>query len=129
MASSTNNLTLLINRQDANLTNVENRTIGAFSFAGVTGEFDIRQAPDTSNHVLDLPTTLILQFYFKNTHSAANITLIGTPQGGSSATLIKLGPGDTFLFWCVGTSATRGFTALSYTSDTTGATFEFFIGG
>lgn len=129
MASSTNNLTLVINRQDASLVNVENRTIGAISFGGVCGEFDVRQAPDTSNHALDLPTTLILQFYFKNTHATANITLIGTPQGGASVTLTKLGPGDVFVNWCSGTSATRGFTALSYTSDTSAATFEMFIGG
>ena len=129
MASSVNNLTMLINRQDASGVNVENRNIGAVSFSGVSGEFDVRQAPGTSITTLDLPTTLVLQFYFKNTHSAANITLTGTAQGGSTQTLCVLPPGGVYVYWAPVTSTTAGYTQLRYTSDTTGATFEMFIGG
>jgi hypothetical protein len=129
MASSVNNLTMLINRQDASGVNIENRSVGAISFSGVSGEFDVRQAPGTSITTLDLPTTLALQFYFKNTHSAANITLTGTPQGGSTQTLCVLPPGGIYVYWAPVTSATAGYTQLRYTSDTSGATFEMFIGG
>lgn len=129
MAQSTNNLTLVINRQDANGVNVENRTVGAISYAGVAGELEIRSAPDTSSHSLDLPTTLVLQVYIKNTHATANLKITGTPQGGASAVLVDLGPGDVFVVWCGGTSGTRGYTALSYQADTSGCTFEYFFGG
>lgn len=128
MAASTNNLTLVINRQDANGVNVENRTIGAISDAGTAGEYDIRQAPDTSSHSLDLPTTTVIVVHIRNTHATAVITITGTISGGSSQTICKLGPGEEFIKWGQGTS-TYGFTALSYQSDTTGATFEMFLGG
>lgn len=127
MSASVNNLTLLINRQDADGTNVENRTIGSVSFSGTAGEFEIRQAPDTSQHTLDLPTTQVNQFYFKNTHASAIITLVGTVNGGSSQTLAVLEPGGVFCVWQATTG--KGYTDLKYTSDTSGATFEMFLGG
>ena len=129
MSSSVNNLTMLINRQDSSGVNVENRNIGAISYSGVAGEFDVRQAAGTSITTLDIPTTTVLQFYIKNTHSAANITVTGTPQGGSTQTLCVLPPGAVFVYWAPVTSVTAGYTQLRYTSDTTGATFELFIGG
>ena len=126
---SQNNLTLNINRQDANGVNIENRTIGAVAYAGLAGEFDVRTAPDTSQHTLDLPTTIVLQFYFKNTSPAANFTIVGTPQGGSGVTLAVLPAGGVFVYWAPATSASAGFTSLKYTSDTAGATLEMFLGG
>lgn len=128
MAQSTNVLTAVINRQDANGVNVENRSIGA-SFAGAAGEFEIRSAPDTSSHSLDLPIALVLQAYIKNTHATANLKITATPQGGASAVVVDLGPGDVFIVWSAGTSATRGYSAISYQADTTGCTFEYFFGG
>lgn len=127
MASSTNNLTAVIIRQDSSGVNIENRSIGQISFAGSAGEFDIRQAPDTSQHSLDLPTTQVNQFYFKNTHASALITLAGTVNGGASQTLAILEPGGVFMVWQAITG--KGYTALAYTSDTSGATFEMFLGG
>lgn len=128
MASSVNNLTLVVNRQDSNGVNVENRTIGSVTFNGVCGEYDIRQAPDTSSHSLDLPTTEVNNFIFLNTHASATITLTGTINGGSSQTIAKVGPGGVCVpVWA--TAAGKGFTALSYQSDTIGATFEMFLGG
>lgn len=127
MAASVNNLTLVINRQDANGVNVENRTIGSISFSGVSGEFDIRQAPDTSSHALDLPTTEVNQLYVKNTHATAKITITGTITGGSSQIIATLEPGSVLVVWQ--TVAGKGYSALSYQSDTSAATFEMFLGG
>jgi len=129
MASSVNNLTLLINRQDSSGVNIENRSVGAISFSGVTGEFDVRQAPGVTIQTLDLPTPIVLQFYFKNTHTTANITLTLTPQGGAAVVTAVLPPGSIYVYWATATSATAGYTTMKYTSDTTGATFEMFLGG
>lgn len=127
MAQSTNNLTLVINRQDANGVNVENRTVGSVSYAGAAGEFEIRSAPDTAQHTFDLPTTTVLQIYIKNTHATGKLTIVGTVSGGASQTVCKLGPGDVLVIW--GATNAEGFTDLKYTADTTGTTFEYFFGG
>lgn len=130
MAASTNNLTLLINQQDSSGVNIINRSVGAVSYGGVAGEFDKRTlAADTSSHSFDLPAMNVLQFYFKNTHATAVITLTGTVQGGASQVLTKVQPGGIFCNWCASTSATAGYTALSYQSDTASATAEMFLGG
>jgi len=129
MSASQNNLTLLVNQQDANGVNIVNRSIGAVAYAGIVGEFHDGILTDTSSHDLDLPTTNVLQFYFKNTHATAVITLTGTIQGGASQSIAKIQPGGVFVNWCASTSATAGFTALSVQSDTANATFEMFLGG
>lgn len=127
MAASVNNLTLVINRQDANGVNVENRTVGAISYSGQAGEFDVRQSPDTSSHSLDLPATTVYQVYIKNTDAAATLTITGTVSGGASQTICKLPPGAVFVYWTA--TGANGFTALSYQSDTSGSKFEMFLGG
>ena len=130
MAASTNNLTLLINQQDSSSVSIINRTIGAVSYGGVAGEFDKRTlAADTSIHALDLPCANVLNFYFKNTHATAVITLTATVQGGSSQVIAKVQPGGVFVYWSPVTSATAGYTAISYTSDTASATAEMYLGG
>ena len=129
MSASQNNLTLLVNQQDANGVNIVNRSIGAVAYAGIVGEFHDGILTDTSSHDLDLPTTNVLQFYFKNTHATAVITLTGTIQGGASQSVTKIQPGGVFVNWCASTSATAGFTALSIQSDTANATYEMFLGG
>ena len=130
MAVSTNNISLVLNQQDINGVNVLNRLVGAITYAGVAGEFDVRTgAADTSSHAFDLPATNVLQFYFKNTHATAVVTLTGTIQGGSSQSLAKVQPGSIFVNWSAATSATAGFTALSYQSSVASATFEIFMGG
>lgn len=127
MSASVNNLTLLINRQDSSGVNVENRSVGAISYSGSAGEFDVRAAPDTSQHTLDLPATTVYQVYIKNTHATATLTVVGTVTSGSSQTICKLPPGAVFVYWTA--TAANGFTDLKYTSDTTGGTFEMFLGG
>lgn len=127
MSASTNNLTLVINQQDASGVNIVNRTVGAISYAGAAGELEVRQAPDTAQHTLDLPTTQINQVYIKNTHATGILTLVGTVNGGASQTLAVLEPGGVFIVWQAVTG--KGYTDLKYTADTTGTTFEMFLGG
>lgn len=130
MSLSQNNLSLIINQQDVNGVNILNRLVGAISYDGTAGEFDSRTlAADTSSHTFDLPTTNVKQFYFKNTHATAVVTLTGTVQGGSSQVLAKVQPGGVFVSWSPVTSATAGYTALSYQSDIASATAEMFLGG
>ena len=129
MSASQNNLTLLVNQQDANGVNIVNRSIGAIAYAGIVGEFHDGILTGTGSVTLDLPTANVLQFYFKNTHATAVITLTGTIQGGASQSIAKIQPGGVFVNWCASTSATAGFTALSVQSDTANATFEMFLGG
>lgn len=129
MSASVHNLTMVINRQDANGVNIENRTVGAISYSGVAGEFDVRQAPDTAQHTFDLPTTTLLQIYIKNTHATGILTIVGTPSGGASATLGKIGPGGVFTYWAAATGSGVGYTDLKYTADVSGTTFEMFLGG
>src|SRR5262245_18691990 len=129
MAAS-NNLTLLINRQDTNGVNVVNRTVGAVSFAG--NKFEKEQktlAADTNIHAFDLPCALVLQVYFKNTHASANILLTMTMQGGAAVAAARVPPGGVYTYWAPVTGSTVGFTAISYTSDVASATCEFAFGG
>lgn len=126
-----NNVSLLVNQQDGvSGVNIVNRSSGVISYNGVAGEFDKRTlAADASSHAFDLPATNVLHFYFKNTHTTAVVTLTGTVQGGASQVLAKVQPGGVFCNWCASTSATAGYTALSYQSDTASATAEVFLGG
>lgn len=126
--SVTNNLTLVINQQDADGVNILNRSIGAISYEGSVGEFESGKLTDTSEHQQTLPVTTVFQFYFKNTHASAKITVAWTPSGGAKSTIQVVQPGGELSFWHpVVTSG--GFTALYYTSDVANATFEHFIGG
>lgn len=130
MSLSQNNVSLIINQQDANGVNLVNRLVGAISYDGVAGELDVRTlAADTNIHALDLPATNVLQFYFKNTHATAVILLTCTIQGGAAQSTTKVQPGGVFVNWCASTSATAGYTAISYTSTVASATCEMFLGG
>ncbi len=126
-----NNVSLLVNQQDGTSgVNLINRSSGVVSYDGVGGEFDKRTlAADTSIHSFDLPATVVLQFYFKNTHATAVILLTGTIQGGSTQSVARVGPGGVFCYWAAVTDTDTGYTALSYTSDVASATAEIFLGG
>jgi hypothetical protein len=130
MSASVNALSLSLNQQDSSGTNILNRSIGAISYSGSVGEFKVGKLGDTSEHSQTLPQGLstVLQFYFKNTHATAKITIAVTPSGGSKATIGVVGPGGEFSYWMASSSGV-GLTAIYYTSDTADATFEDFIGG
>lgn len=126
-----NNASVLVNQQDGTTgANIINRSSGVVSYAGVAGEFDKRTlAADTSIHTFDLPCSVVLQFYFKNTHATAVILLTGTIQGGASQSIARVGPGGIFCYWAAVTDTDTGYTELRYTSDVASATCEMFIGG
>ena len=129
-ASVLNSLSLVLSQQDATLNYLMARTIGPVSYTGTVGESLIEGTlADTAAHVQTLPTANVLQFYFKNTHATAVITVTATVQGGSSQVVKKVQPGGVVVAWDPVTSATAGYTALTLTSDTSGATFEMFLGG
>ncbi len=134
MAESTNNLTLVLNEQDASGVNILSRTIGAASYAGAVGNWFKGLLTTTGATAFTLPTTNVLQVYVKNTHTGAVLTLIGTPQSGASATLCKIYPLSVYAYWATQVTGTTGssgagFSALSLTSDTLNATYEAYLGG
>lgn len=129
MSASQNNLSVNVNQQDANGVDIVNRLIGVFAFAGAVGVAEQYLVPDTSSHALPQPATTSRQVLIENKHASAIVTLVGTPSGGSSVTLAKLGPGDVFIYWNLTTAAGTGYTALSVTSDTASTPLEVFIGG
>lgn len=131
MAVSENNLTLRVNQQDVNGVNIVDRTIGAISYDGSVGEFRVGNLSDTAEHQQTFPQglTTALQFYFKNTHATAKITVAWTPTGGAKSTIAIIGPGGSIALWGATSAGSVGFTALYLTSDVAAATFEYFIGG
>lgn len=129
MSASQNNLSLLLNQQDSDGVNILNRTVGAVSYDGIVGEFHNGLLTGTGQVTLDLPTANVLQFYFRNTHATAVITVVATVQGGSTQTVTKVQPGGLLVNWCESTSATAGFTEIKVTSSVANATFEMFLGG
>lgn len=87
-------------------------------------------APDTGAHSITLPITQPRQIVFYNTHATAKFTIIWTPFGGASATINLIGPGGVLaLFDPTAATTGNGVSALSVTSDTSGGTYELFIGG
>lgn len=129
MANSTNNLSIVISQQDSNNVNIVNRLIGAISFAGIVGTFIEGRVLSVSQQTITLPVAQPLQFYFKNTDTVAEFTIVWTPQGGASATVQVLGPGAVILFWQPATDTDYGVSDIKYTSDTNPGSFEYFIGG
>lgn len=97
----------------------------------LAGEFRQGYATGTGQVTLDLPYTQIRQFAFFNTHVSAKFTIVATPQGGAEATINKVGPGGALILFdptVTGTSGV-GFSSIKVTSDTTGGTYEVFLGG
>jgi hypothetical protein len=131
MADSENNLSLVLNQQDSSGVNILNRSIGAISYDGSVGDFTKGKLTDTAEQQQTFPEGLstALQFYFKNTHATAKVTVAWTPTGGAKSTIAIIGPGGVIALWGATSAGSVGFTALYYTSDTANATFEHFIGG
>ena len=129
MSASQNNLTMILNQQDASGANIILRTLGAFAYAGIVGNYFKGTLTTTGATAFTLPTANVLQTLVVNTHATAIMTLIATVQGGSTQTVSKIQPGAAFANWSITSGATSGFTAISLTSDTTGATYEAFLGG
>jgi len=95
----------------------------------VAGDFRSAVLIDTSELTVTLPTAQVRQCFFRNTHASAKITTKWTPNGGVSATILIVGPGDGVMFWHQAAGSTYGFSQLKITSDTANATYELFLGG
>lgn len=126
-SASNNNLTVLLQQTDSTGSPILNRSIGPVQYAGSVGVFTNAILADTNSHSQTLPTTTVLQFYFKNTATAGNVTLTWTPSGGSSNIVKKVGPGGVVAFWEPATG--DGITTLTIQSDTNPVTYEMFLGG
>jgi hypothetical protein len=135
MADSVNAITLFLNQQDSVGANILTRTLGAFSYSGLVGEFIRGKLLTSGAEAQTLPTTNVLQLLLQNTTtgaSGANITITATKQGGTGAILSVVQPGSVFVNWThgpTGSGATAGYTAISLTASVTGATYEMFLGG
>lgn len=132
MSASQNNVSLILNQQDANGVNILNRLFGAIAYSGVDGQFTVGSLTDTSAHAQTFPSmiTTVLQYFIKNTSPGAQVlTVTWTHTGGASAVVQALPPGSVLAFWCTAGASPAGITALSLQSDVAGATFEQFIGG
>lgn len=132
MSASQNNLSLVLNQQDASGINILNRQIGVIPFAGTVGAFYDGILTGTGATTITFPVGLTncLQFYFKNTHASANITINWTPLAATGSVIAqKLVPGSALLCWQTATGSSGGITAVTGTADAVNATFECFIGG
>jgi hypothetical protein len=131
MAQSTNEMTLLLHQEDANGVAILNRVIGAISYAGGIGQFQIGDLEDTSAHSQTFPSTVstVNQFYFKNTSTTQFITVTWTHTTGASCIPQAVPPGGILLFWNPVVTSPAGITALSLQADVASATFEMFLGG
>lgn len=123
------NFNLNVTQLDANGVNVVNRTFAAVGYAGVVGEERQGVLTGTGATVLTLPTATVFNFAMKNTHASANITITATKQGGTGAIVAVKGPGSIFVNGESASGTGNGYTAISLTSDTVGATYETYMGG
>jgi hypothetical protein len=129
--ASTNNITWTLQQLDpAAKTLAGPRPITLSDTAASVGDFrGIGRLIDLTQITIGLPVAQVRQLELRNTHSTAAITVVWTPNGGVSATVLVLGPGDGICFWHQSTGATLGISQLKLQSDTTNATYEMFLGG
>ena len=126
MAASQNNLSLIVNQQDANGVNIINRLFGAIAYPGLAGQSTDGILTTTGATVFTLPTANVAQFFFMNTHATANITLNST--GATGTCLEKIPPGGIKAIWNT-TNVSGAITAITGTADVANATYFMFLGG
>lgn len=126
MSASQNNLSLVLNQQDASGVNILNRVFGTVAYAGVAGQFTDGILTGTGAVTFTVPTASVLQFFFQNTAATGNITLNTT--GATGTALIKVPPGGIVAIWNP-TGASGAITAVTGTADISGTTFQMFLGG
>ena len=130
MSASQNNLSLVVNQQDSAGVNILNRTMGAFAYSGVVGQFIDGLLTTTGSTSITLPKTTILQVMVRNTHATANITVNWTPESATGSIIAgKVGPSGVLGFWQTSTGQSGAITALALTADTANTTYELYLGG
>lgn len=128
--ATTNNITWTLQQLDNAAKTLASRTVTLSDAAATVGDFrGVGTLIDTAQATIGLPILQVRQLELRNTHSTALITVVWTPNGGASATILILGPGDGICFWHTAAGATLGVSALKLTSNTAGATYEMFLGG
>lgn len=131
--ASQNNLSLVLQQQDASGVNILNRSIGPVTYSGSVGQFNDAILTGTGATTINFPVGLTnaLQVYVKNTSATGNITINATPLSATGSVIIaKLGPGAVSVpLWTPVSGSSGGFSAMTATADTTNCTLEYFIGG
>ncbi len=130
MPNMTNTLTANITATEDTTQNVIiNRSIGTLFDASASQivEYASLAAGPTP---ISLATAICTQFYLKNIDpNGHTVTVTWTPQGGASAVVQTLLPGDLILFWSKPGGANNGITALSLTPSAATTLIEYFFGG
>ena len=128
-----NNLTITLQQLDGTNTVMARRT-ETFSYpvplVGM-GEWRVGNLVDTAAKSISLVGLVPqpLQLICKHTGTTGTITVIWTPTGGASATILVLNPLDMIAFWQITTAVGAGISALSLTASVANTPFELFIGG
>ena len=132
-SASQNTLQLNVTQQDINGVNILNRIIGPVTYSGAVGQFTEGNLAGTGATVFSFPVGLTnaLQFAIMNTSATGNITVNATPLSATGSVIIaKLGPGALSVpLWSPVSGSSGGYSAITGTADTSGCTFQCFIGG
>lgn len=110
----TNNLTL-------------QKTFAALQFNGSVAVAAETVSIGTSPVVISLPVSPSTGIYIKNTHATQTLSVTWTPNGGASAAIITLQPGEYIVKG--GANLAGGITALTLTGSATGTTAEYILAG
>lgn len=124
-----NTLTLTVQQFD-DLDNTLARDVTTITdSAPDAGEYRRGILTTTSITAIGLPIAQVRQVRIVNTHASAKITVTWTPNGGASATIAVIGPGDGIALWSRTTGSSYGISALSLTADIANTTYSMFLGG
>jgi len=125
-----NIISTTIQELDANGQTLARRVASVSDTAATVGQFIAGNLINTNQTSITLPILQVRQLWVHNTDSAATLTVIWTPNGGTETTTgIVLGPTDQIMFWHTTTGSTKGISSLKLTASEANATFEVFVGG
>ena len=118
----------------ANITSTEDST-GAVDINRGTGApaFDSSLADFATyrnlNDILTptLPAAIIFQVYVRNLDAVTPLVVSWTPQGGSSAIITNLSPGDQVILWQKPGGVNAGVSSISFQTGGS-CNFEYFLG-
>jgi hypothetical protein len=126
----TNSLVATITSTEQSTSNTPiNRSTGNPSFSCNGALFNTYQALAAGPNPFGLPYIPATQLYVRNIDPTKTILVSWTPNGGASASIITLNPGDQIILFCNPTGTTPGITAGFLTPSAAGALVEVFAGG
>jgi hypothetical protein len=103
------------------------KTLTALSMTGNDFLESNTASAGTGGLSVTLPVSPCLFLYVKNLHASNTLAVSWTPNGGSSAAVITLGPGSSIQFQEV--TAANGITALTLTGSAAATTCEYILAG